>query len=428
MPFVPGKKLDDFANDHITDAADMARLMLRVAEELHRLHVEAGLIHGDAGARNILVDNVDDDYNVHLLDFGMTYPADGYAIVNFEKPTSSDITSADMAHERYPNRKLKARPAQDVFTIAKTFRKLIKKRDTEWLDEFYARFPVIKNFIKMGLRKYLKNRPYLADFIENLESNLDWMVNLPKSVNKIAVTIESENWNRLKVLLKANNTPSEDLARLLHYLILNQKYEGTRHLIRYRKKIPAYSFFHGDTALHAAAASRDIDPAFFAELLAYIPKSDTVSAINLTNNAGDTVMHCAAESGCKDVVLELLKYHPDLSIRNDEGKTPIEAAQQSIMPVLEFIKYLQDLENQRETASPRMFSKSVRTKHHRLLDAARFVEECILTNNVDEDEYETFRGIIEDSPELSGHVQNLIHSEWLQTADSGFNLYSLLGF
>src|SRR3990167_510272 len=53
QPFIEGQKLDDLAKE-IDDPEELALLMLRVAEELNRIHVEAGIIHGDAGARNII--------------------------------------------------------------------------------------------------------------------------------------------------------------------------------------------------------------------------------------------------------------------------------------------------------------------------------------------------------------------------------------
>src|SRR3990167_6345243 len=103
MPVVPGIKLSDFAAKKITTPEQMAKLMLRVAQELQRLHTEAGIIHGDAGGRNIMVTEKDDDYIIRFLDFGLAYRADGYAKVNFSKDAPSGETSSDMAPERYPN-------------------------------------------------------------------------------------------------------------------------------------------------------------------------------------------------------------------------------------------------------------------------------------------------------------------------------------
>lgn len=183
QPFIEGKKLDDFAQS-MNDPEELALLILRVAEELNRIHVEAEIIHGDAGARNILVKKNKKDFDIHFLDFGLAYRADGYAKVNYEKDSPSDTTSGDLAPERIPNRKLKARPAQDVYALAKTFRKLIKKRASEWQQDFYSKFPVIKNFIKSGIRDW-KERPDLQEFIRSLQSSLDWKKNLPESLETL---------------------------------------------------------------------------------------------------------------------------------------------------------------------------------------------------------------------------------------------------
>ena len=165
--------------------------MLSVAKEMQRIHQESGVIHGDAGSRNIMVDPKHPE-KIHFLDFGFAYPADGLAKVNYESNDSaSDLTSCDMAPERIPNRKLKARPVQDVYSLAKTLNKLIKRRDPEWKQAFSDQFPSVKNFIRNGILNWQK-RPNLETFIQHLESNLDWKANLPENMEEIANALEKK--------------------------------------------------------------------------------------------------------------------------------------------------------------------------------------------------------------------------------------------
>lgn len=427
QPFISGKKLDEFASS-IDAPEELALLMLRVAEELNRIHVDAGIIHGDAGARNIMVTrNEDDDFDVHFLDFGLAYRADGYAKVNYEKDSPSDTTSGDLAPERFPNRKLKARPAQDVYALAKTFRKLIKKRDPDWQQDFYSKFPVINNFIKSGIRDW-KERPDLQEFIHNLQSSLDWKENLPESIQPLINDIENESWIKLKFKLRKNTNhyPSADLGVLLHNLILAQNYTAASKLIELERRIPAYIFVNGDSALHIAAADKDIDPDFFAAMIDFFPTDCATAGINQINRTGDNVIHIAAAAGNTSIIIQLLKQHPDLSMTNKDGLTAAEVAHESVKPIMDFFVFLNDLENQtNKMTSVRLFDNTDVKHHKKTLKAAHWLEKYILTDDVDIDEVDQYQKIIDASPELTNIYQFLVDNDWLRNETSFFSIFNL---
>jgi ankyrin repeat protein len=52
------------------------------------------------------------------------------------------------------------------------------------------------------------------------------------------------------------------------------------------------------------------------------------SNINAADTAGDTVMHIAARHHALHVLKELRRFMPDLSLRNKDGQTPADLAQQ----------------------------------------------------------------------------------------------------
>lgn len=419
MPFITGMKLPDFAKQHIEDPREMAKLMLRVTEELQRLHIETGIIHGDAGGRNIMVSEHGDDYEIHLLDFGMAYRIDGYAKTNYEKSSASDTTSSDMAPERLPNRRLKARPSQDVYSLAKTFWKLIKYRDPEWRQQFLEQFPVIHQFIKDGSRDW-KDRPELSEFIIKLESNLDWQLHLPEEISELTDELADRNFARAKRLLQNNpeQYTGEALAPLLHHLLLNQEYNLTEELMLLKTRIPLDILIHGNNCLHIAAANSSIDPDFLDTLLAYSPKNKLIATLNQENISGETVMHIAAAAGNAEVIRTLLKYQPNLLVKNADGKRPVDVAHPDVEPILRLFTFIADREQEHKHASkPRLFDSS----NHRMniLSASRFLADIILNGdeNDDEEEYEQHLDVIEETPELSKIYDSLTEKEILKPRD-----------
>ena len=179
-PYIPGKKLATYVKRKITNVDDMAKLTLRVWQELQRIHDEQK-IHGDAGERNVHIksikkDGVIVDFKVHFMDFGLGYKRSGDANVGFTKDKPCE--TSDMAPERQTNRKLKAHPAQDVYSIAYAINEsLDEMKNPEFKKSFFENYPVVKNFISNGLLKDWKRRPNLADSISHLESDLNWKAN-----------------------------------------------------------------------------------------------------------------------------------------------------------------------------------------------------------------------------------------------------------
>lgn len=431
MPFISGMKLPDFANNQIKDPREMAKLMLRVTQELQRLHVETGIIHGDAGGRNIMVNQDGDDYDIHLLDFGMAYRIDGYAKTNYEKASSPDTTSSDMAPERLPNRRLKARPSQDVYSLAKTLGKLIKHRDHAWQQNFIETFPVIHQFIKDGKRDW-KERPELSIFIHQLESTLDWQAHLPDEISELADDLADGNYAHAKRLLQKNSGEYSDeaLSTLLHHLLLSQEYGIAKEFIKIKHKISLDIPIHGNHCLHIAASNSNIDIDFFNSLLAYSPKNKLTNTINAQNHSGDTVIHIAAAHGNIDVIRTLLEHKPDMLIRNADNQRAVDVAHPNVAPIIQLFTFIAEREQDiRNASKPRLFDNSTHRK--KILSASRFLADIILDGDRDdEDEYKRHLDVIEDDSELCEIYESLTHHEILKPRNKlfkgVFGLFNLL--
>jgi serine/threonine protein kinase len=156
-------------------------LMLKTVIELKRCHDE-NTIHGDAADRNIFVvtNKEKTDYSIHLLDFGMTYAADGLALTDFNKYTDHG-EKTDMAPERLPKSKLKAHPAQDIYTLSVSFSHLINDINKKSKGCFSRCFPELTALVMRGrLEKPWQKRPSLDEYIAEITRIIgDSFIKLP---------------------------------------------------------------------------------------------------------------------------------------------------------------------------------------------------------------------------------------------------------
>lgn len=387
MPFIPGMKLSEFAKN-ITDPEKMAHLMLRVTQELQRIHAEAGIIHGDAGGRNIMVTEEDGDYIVRFLDFGLAYRADGYAKVNFSKDAPSDTTSSDMAPERYANRRLKARPVQDVYSLAKTFWKLIKRRNDEWKEDFLSRYPVINQFINNGTLDW-KERPELPDLIHDLECNLDWRAHLPKEFGSLIKALANEDFSKANQLLLKHPDiyTDEALTSLLYQLALTQESELVHELLAMKSSILLNTVINGNTCMHAAAMTGNLD-----------------------------------------IALTLLRHHPDLLMTNDDGDLAADVACGIVEPVIKLFTYIAKCEkNLERSGKSRLFDASHNKSCSHELAAARAIGHAILSGSRrGHSDIEEHFGVIKKSPKLREIYQRLQDENILNTA--GNPIHGLINY
>lgn len=164
QPFIEGKPLKEFVRDKLDEIteSELASIILNVAAELRRLH-NRGIIHGDAGSRNILITK----HGARFIDFGMAYYKRGLAITGYAS-SASDEESNELAPERVPDERLKAHPGQDVFSLAKTLRKVTRLFNDDWLQEFYEQYPAIESFIDDSITDEAKERPKLQIFVKEL--------------------------------------------------------------------------------------------------------------------------------------------------------------------------------------------------------------------------------------------------------------------
>lgn len=159
IPFFSGIKLTDIAKliDH---TIEMAILFLRITCELQRLH-SLGILHGDVSENNILVDEDDNHFIIHFIDFGLAYRITEFA--NLDVPYYGYL-----APERLQKEPLPADPSQDVYSLAGLFNRLLDATGNEWKTYFTSKYPIVSEFITRGINKNPNERDSIPPFIAKL--------------------------------------------------------------------------------------------------------------------------------------------------------------------------------------------------------------------------------------------------------------------
>lgn len=399
MPFISGKKLADYAKKHVHTYDEMARLILAVSKENHRILTDHKIVHADAGERNILMS---DDGKPHFIDFGLAYRLGGYASTGF---IAKNPDHSDMAPEREGKiTKLKAHPEQDVFSQAITFKDLIEEKGAKWMRGFFARYPVVRNFINNGSLKNWKQRPAgFEDFIQHLESNIDWKTHLPAGMEELVDALHEGSADKM-----LDHYSEDELAQLLHHLLWNGEYE-TAELLLQQAEIPVDNMFDGDNCLHIAARSQTISVEFFKTLLNSMPREKIVAAINAPNDYRETVVHAAAE-GCRpELIRELLKFSPDLTKKDLRDQTAADTVETVAAPIINLFTFVQTEERLSQKKSG-MFDRQHRGQE---LAAAKCMAKHVLEGSSIDEEFKQHRNVILGSKELAEIYQKLVQKEFL---------------
>lgn len=240
MPFIDGIGINQYVKRFVNTYQDMATLILRLAEELQRIH-DAGIIHGDIAPRNIIVSGHEQDYKVYIIDYGMAYKMNGY-ISYFHLEKMRDRNNApSFPRERYSEKDILAHPSQDVFSLASCINSLIDRNANgeKWAEYFKKSYPCIQHFIRMATHVLPDQRPDLAWFIRKLTIQDSWKKQLPQSIQKFIDTLEYYSFSEVRTLIDADKTAYTliKLNQLLFDLCKNNEYALAAKLIHFKKKL-----------------------------------------------------------------------------------------------------------------------------------------------------------------------------------------------
>ncbi len=353
IPFIEGKSLDDFAVEHIKHPDELALLMLRVAQALQQLH-DDGVIHGDVGSRNILISADGDDFIVQFIDFGLSYPINGYATSGFLRAPPNASYVLDIAEERYAAGKVRAHPSQDVFTLGKVFETLLMKMTKKIDKEIRLKFPCIMDFIKTAITDTIEDRPTLHSLIVALEPLADWKMKFNPCTRALIHALTLPTYNEAKKLLetKSAELTVANLESLLIALMERHQFNSVIHLLRLKKRLSLEKI-----------------------------KDTLTTALNTVDNEGNTIVHVAAQQGMTSIVFSLLKLNPDLTILNHRKEAAITCAEASIAPVLKLFKFIQRAQTETaEIAKQSFFRSFMRKNRASSLTAAMAIGAAIINN------------------------------------------------
>ncbi|HTM62928.1 MAG TPA: ankyrin repeat domain-containing protein [Gammaproteobacteria bacterium] len=160
MPYIPGGYFDIMLND-LADSYDKACLLLRILEELQRIH-DHGYIHGDIRKGNILIEKVQNgavkDYKVRFIDFNFA--------TRIGKPVSYFLHNRE---EIPPEAKLfdvAAQPSYDIYMLSWWLSQLNYKPGLS------KKFPSICRLIQNGIKNNPSLRPELPEIIKALRADI----------------------------------------------------------------------------------------------------------------------------------------------------------------------------------------------------------------------------------------------------------------
>lgn len=113
------------------------------------------------------------------------------------------------------------------------------------------------------------------------------------------------------------------ISTVLHYMVHKENENMVRLLLEKGADITAQNPI-GITALHIAAGE-----GYDGIVRLVMGQPAAGNAFQITNNCGNTPLHCAAQKGILSSVGALLEKGFDLNIRNEQGATPLHFAAQS---------------------------------------------------------------------------------------------------
>lgn len=412
--FIPGQTLYSFLKDfRFTSTEQFVRLVLRIAEALQTIH-NNHVIHGDVAGRNIMLEEIEDDFKVRFIDFGLGYKLNGNAITGFYD--TSDY--GEMAPERMNGKRLPADPVQDVYSFAYLVNLMFNENLNHRMRRNCERqYPAIISLIEDGMRKDPSIRPDLPGLIIELRYALDWYI-VSRHLFDLAIALEDadkKGFTRANRLMQSNPElyNEEDLTLLLTSLIERNEYKIACHLIDFvNNTIPINPYM-----LYAAAENPDIHEDFLLELITSLAEDEARDILTATPFNKNTLLHAAAIAGRMDNVHLLMEHGLDLLQKNGEGLLPADVADASIKPLLKLLTFIAKCEKQQQHRG-RLFHAKRDTQISSELETARYLLE-IVNNDKIKPKLDDHLTIIMESRELYDIYQGLVSEGMIQAPARG---------
>jgi serine/threonine protein kinase len=117
MPYIKGNTFQEYASVSHKDTSWLL-FFIAIARELNRIH-HAGVIHGDIKADNgmVKINAAKDDYNVHFIDFGISYYMnDPGAVVTHETGENTKYWPPERRGIKTGAPRVAPSPKQDIFS------------------------------------------------------------------------------------------------------------------------------------------------------------------------------------------------------------------------------------------------------------------------------------------------------------------------
>lgn len=159
MPFIPGKHISTALKD-ARDPLLGAKIILESMKALEVVHSH-GVLHSDIRPGNILINMKDGEVSAHLIDFGFA------SLLNVVAQKLWVDTAGFFAPERI-EQEIEGHPAQDIWSLARTFEWCLKYSFLRKLPEF----PAVNKFIENGLQVDPALRQPLSVFINMLQNEI----------------------------------------------------------------------------------------------------------------------------------------------------------------------------------------------------------------------------------------------------------------
>ncbi len=160
LPFIDGEEAHKFIYK-LACEYQLAQVILQIALELNRIH-ELGIMHGDIFARNILINRVNNSFNVRIIDFGRSYFA--HELVGSNTLPSKGI--AWYAPELFGHGPVVPNRNQDIYSFGHFLKKVLDKHGLQ--SQVLNSFPSIEKFYVAAQNIRPKERPALEAFCNEL--------------------------------------------------------------------------------------------------------------------------------------------------------------------------------------------------------------------------------------------------------------------
>ena len=310
----------------ITCERDLAKLILRITQELQRIHEpKVGIIHGDIKDDNIMIHQVNNEFMIRFIDFGNS----SYFMEN--SPITYEETKIQhLPPELFDDRRhtIRPHPSIDVYSFGSMLNRIFSNH-LSYL-KLIKSFPFIHTFILESQNNDPCKRPSLAAFYQQLNDELNRQTSF-KQLRKRLILVAQQYPSLSKKqqdlcltfmlthdieLITREFESGEILNNFLSYALAYNKTEVVTRLMAH-EQWPEWSQrkdSNGYTLLHLMAWTGSVKACEHLRPL--------IDINDVNNPEKNTPLHLAASKGHTDTCTWLLKHGADLTLQNKAGQTP----------------------------------------------------------------------------------------------------------